>query len=41
VREVPVTARERPPGSRSKLHAVRDGLRILRTMLALAAGRNG
>jgi glycosyltransferase involved in cell wall biosynthesis len=37
VQEVPVTLRERPPGSRSKLRAVRDGTRILRTMLALAA----
>ncbi len=35
VAEHPVRLERRPPGSRSKLRPVRDGLAILRTMLAL------
>lgn len=33
--EVPVGFRDRPPGSESKLHTVRDGLRILRLIVRL------
>ena len=35
VGELRTAYRERPPGSASKLHTVRDGLRILRTILVL------
>jgi glycosyltransferase involved in cell wall biosynthesis len=35
VGEVAVAYRERPTGSASKLHTIRDGLRILRTILVL------
>lgn len=33
--DVPVAYRERPPGSASKLSTIRDGMRILRTILVL------
>ncbi len=33
--EVPVAYRERPDGSASKLHTIRDGLRILQTIVML------
>lgn len=36
IHQVPVVLGERPPGSHSKIHVVRDGLRILGTILALA-----
>ncbi len=35
VREVPVRVRQRPPGSESKLSAIKDGYRILLTMIGL------
>jgi hypothetical protein len=33
--EVPTAYKERPPGSASKLNTIRDGMRILRTILVL------
>lgn len=38
VAELPAAYRARPAGSASKLHTVRDGLRILRVILALIKG---
>lgn len=32
IRSVPIQYRDRPEGSKSKIHAIRDGVRILRTM---------
>jgi len=35
VKELPITYRDRPAGSTSKLHTVRDGARVIRTILSL------
>ena len=32
IRSVPIQYRDRPKGSKSKIHAIRDGVRILRTI---------
>lgn len=39
IREIPITYRARPAGSASKLHTLRDGLLILRTILRAASQR--
>jgi glycosyltransferase involved in cell wall biosynthesis len=33
IREIPIVYRDRPPGSFSKLNTIRDGLRVVRTIL--------